>query len=502
MATYKTPGVYIEERSVFGNSVVPVPTAVPAFVGYTERNEYQGRSIAGRPIKVTSLVEYISLFGGGFRTKYTVGDAAADTEPDVVLGTPGSPKSLTPDNRFYTYDSVRFFYANGGGDCYIVSIGTYADGQPPQKAHFETGIDALEKEEEITMILIPDALSLEDKVDYFGLINAKCLEQCLKLKSRVTVIDFYDGVTSPESPNTVLEDFRGDVGTNPSTYSYGVAYYPWLDTSVTTGPEVDARAMADKVSDVIKDNADLTAALETAVKAFDDATDDAGREDALPALTSAQNDLVNASADYKLLMDAIREKLNFLPPGPGMAGIMAKVDDQRGVWKAPANLGLNNVIKPRHKITNNLQDGMNMPLNGKAINAIRSFQGRGAAWVWGARTMDGNSNDWRYLNVRRLFLFLEQSVKAAAFPFVFEPNDANTWTTIRSMIENFLNSIWKQGGLVGPSPEAAYQVLVGLGVTMTAQDILEGYLRVTVKAAPSRPAEFIVITFEQKMQEA
>ena len=122
--------------------------------------------------------------------------------------------------------------------------------------------------------------------------------------------------------------------------------------------------------------------------------------------------------------------------------------------------------------------------------------------VWGARTLDGNSQDWRYINVRRTLIYIEQSVKYAAKTYVFEPNDSGTWILVKSMITGFLNDLWKAGGLVGNSPADAYEVDVGLGSTMTPTDILDGIMRVSVKVAVSRPAEFIVITFEQKMQES
>ena len=115
---------------------------------------------------------------------------------------------------------------------------------------------------------------------------------------------------------------------------------------------------------------------------------------------------------------------------------------------------------------------------------------------------DGNSQDWRYINVRRTMIFLEQSVKNAARAYVFEPNDANTWINMKCMIENFLRSVWKRGGLAGSTPEEAYEVHVGLGDTMTNDDILEGTMRITVLVAVTRPAEFIEITFQQQAQKS
>jgi phage tail sheath protein FI len=138
---------------------------------------------------------------------------------------------------------------------------------------------------------------------------------------------------------------------------------------------------------------------------------------------------------------------------------------------------------------------------GKSVNAIRSFSGKGIL-VWGARTLDGNSNEWRYISVRRFFIMVEESVKKATAPFVFEPNDANTWIRIRAMIENYLTLLWRQGALAGAKPEHAFFVKVGLGQTMSAIDILEGRLIVEIGMAAVRPAEFIILRFSHKMQES
>jgi len=208
--------------------------------------------------------------------------------------------------------------------------------------------------------------------------------------------------------------------------------------------------------------------------------------------------LASASNVYKAVMTEIRRQINIMPPSSAMAGIYTMVDNTRGVWKAPANVSLNGVISPTVSISHEQQEDLNVSAQGKSINAIRSFIGEGVL-VWGARTLDGNSLDWRYINVRRTMIMLEESCRLAAKAMVFEPNTANTWVTIRSMIANFLTSVWKRGGLMGAVPEDAFSVHVGLGETMTPNDVLEGILRVTVLVAMVRPAEFIEITFQQQM---
>jgi phage tail sheath protein FI len=218
-----------------------------------------------------------------------------------------------------------------------------------------------------------------------------------------------------------------------------------------------------------------------------------------PTVTQIHQALMVVSPTYVKIMGNIQKQLNTLPPAAGMAGVYTRIDNSIGVFKAPANTTMNSVVTPTVDLTNDEQDDLNAPLDGKAINAIRTFPGRGVL-IWGARTLDGNSDDWRYINVRRTIIMLEQSIKYATLAYVFEPNNAGTWVTVKNMISNFLTNQWKSGALVGAKPEEAYTVDVGLGSTMTGEDILQGFMYVTVRVALVRPAEFIVITFQQKMQ--
>jgi phage tail sheath protein FI len=149
-----------------------------------------------------------------------------------------------------------------------------------------------------------------------------------------------------------------------------------------------------------------------------------------------------------------------LPPSGAIAGVYARVDNARGVWKAPANVSVNNVLGLAVNITNDLNDGLN-------IDATTG-----------------------------------KSVKKATAHFVFEPNDVNTWVKVRSMIENFLTLQWRAGALAGATAKEAFYVKVGLNQTRSAQDILNGYLIVEIGMAAVRPAEFIVLRFSHKMQES
>ena len=226
---------------------------------------------------------------------------------------------------------------------------------------------------------------------------------------------------------------------------------------------------------------------------------------ALPGLAYnerlAQDALFAGHGFFKSVKDSIVSQFRLIPPSGAIAGVYAAVDNSRGVWKAPANISLNGVVGPVVKLDNKDQEGLNVSDTGKSINAIRSFTGKGTL-VWGARTLAGNDNEWRYVPVRRFFIMVEESVKKASQPFVFEPNDANTWIKVQVMIENFLTLQWRAGALQGAKPEQAFYVAIGLGKTMSGIDILEGRMIVEIGMAVVRPAEFIILRFSHKMMEA
>jgi hypothetical protein len=218
--------------------------------------------------------------------------------------------------------------------------------------------------------------------------------------------------------------------------------------------------------------------------------------------TTKHKALLESFPLYKTIITGIQNASATVPPCGAVAGIYAYVDRTRGVWKAPANVSISGIIGPKDTFTASELNALNMdPDSGKSINAIRSFTGKGTL-VYGARTLAGNDNEWRYVSVRRFFNFVEESVKKATEQFVFEPNDANTWVRVQAMIENFLTVLWRQGALQGVKPEHAFYVAVGLGKTMTPLDILEGRMIIEIGMAVVRPAEFIILKFSHKMAES
>jgi len=173
----------------------------------------------------------------------------------------------------------------------------------------------------------------------------------------------------------------------------------------------------------------------------------------------------------------------------------------KNVWKAPANESVLGILGPTTRYTQGQLENLNVSTTGKSINAIRAFTGKGTL-IYGARTLAGNSGEDRYVNVRRLLIFLEESIKKACETFVFEPNDANTWLRVRGMIENFLDLQWRAGALQGARREDAFRVAIGLGQTMTADDVTNGRMLVDISIAPVRPAEFIILRFSQQQAQS
>ncbi|HZL09940.1 MAG TPA: phage tail sheath C-terminal domain-containing protein [Prolixibacteraceae bacterium] len=685
--TYKTPGVYVEEISKLPPSVAQVETAIPAFVGYTQKAEKNGENLLNKPTRLGSMLEYVQYYGSD-NTPLSIA---------VVINTANNNavETVTVGNtqRYLMYDCLRTFFDNGGGDCYIVSVGLFGsapvsgDENSSSLPGLRVGVKALEKYDEPTIILFPDAVNMltngSDDPNLYSL-QQMVLEQCAKLQDRVGLFDLKENISG--DLNTAISNYRNNIGIN--NLKYAAAYTPWIQTTyprdinfetfnslVTAlgGGSVDLSTLSSdsslneivvntntangEVSGVnavltsIRKADPLTGNLNVAVleakslkdkfnelkKAIDTAANDTvaksamvillnfcrkallefnnlkttltteslkkdldsyaksntmwrgaaqklialDRNDDVRALSGLANTAVAINSAYpsidtvwldfatpsliianpkdfgdssvaanlpaigrliaidlqnifNMLSDfadsllaaaqaykkanqdtlyekhpvignivkSIKKELSKVPPSGAVAGVYARVDNARGVWKAPANESLNSVSGPTVQITAEQQANINVDaVAGKSINAIRVFTGKGTL-VWGARTLAGNDNEWRYISVRRFFNMVEESSKKATEPFVFEPNDANTWVKIQGMLENFLTTLWRQGALHGAKPEHAFYVAVGLGKTMTALDILEGRLIVEIGMAVVRPAEFIILRFSHKLAES
>jgi phage tail sheath protein FI len=476
--TYKTPGVYVEEIPLFPPSVAEVETAIPAFIGYTAIAEKDGQQIT-EPLAIRSLKEYEQYFGKSAKEPDgTFEISINETQDENKKRTGIAGVVTTKADKFPQYNlyySMQLFFANGGGKCYIVSAGTFpGDGSgAPDSKNLTDAIDKLQAYDEPTMIVVPEGIYLDD--DKYKTMIETSIKQCAKMKDRFAIVDVKQ--QKDKKPETDAAAFRGKSPSDFAEIRYAAAYYPYLVTTIDRGVDIKSLKVKDhKVNG-------------------QDATDNSLAGKTMDEVKKSANDVYNV-----LKAEISKATTVVLPPSPAMAGIYARVDSSRGVWKAPANVSVASVSAPDVIVTHDQQAELNVdPTAGKSINVIRSFSGRGTI-VWGGRTLDGNSAEWRYINVRRFFNMVEESVQKSTVWAVFEPNTKNTWVMVKSMIENYLITKWQEGSLAGAKPEDAFYVKVGLGITMTADDILNGIMNVEIGMAVARPAEFIVLKFSHKMQ--
>ena len=460
--TYKTPGVYVEEISKLPPSVAQVETAIPAFIGFTETR------LDASPRKIKSMVEYEYYFGGPYAeiTGITIDASGAPTFT-----------GLSDDPQFKMYYSLLLYFANGGGPCYVVSSNTYDAAAPATYfTEFDEALTLIQREDEPTLLIFTDINGITDPVER-GTLYQNAISQCALLQDRFTVCDVYN-YNDPLTDDAT--EFRSNIGT--SNLKYAAAYYPNLETIFT--PAYDPVAANITYPSYV--GFMVLRHPESAIVAD-------------PTLEAESLFHVDNTAYYNVI-NAISEVRLILPPSGAVAGVYATVDRGRGVWKAPANVSLRGVSTPTESIDDLDQELYNVDQNGKSINVIRTFTGQGVL-IWGARTLAGNDNEWRYVSVRRFFNMVEESIKKATQQFVFESNDANTWVKVQSMISNFLTLQWRAGALMGDKANEAYFVNVGLGDTMTSEDILEGRMIVEIGMAVVRPAEFIILNFSHLMQE-
>jgi uncharacterized protein len=464
---YKTPGVYIEEIPKLPPSIASVETAIPAFIGYTEKAQYkEPDDLINRPWRISSLLQYEQFFGKANPEGESI-EIIFDGTSGARIDVQGKVDEATR-SKFLMYYSLQLFFDNGGGPCWIVSVGNYtATGGVIVDTQLRAGLDEVAKINEVTLLLFPDSMNITDAATYYNLHDA-AIDQCVELQDRFTVLDVYRAVGNETNYLEDINVLRNTLAGTTLELKYAAVYFPRIYTTLNFTANEDAVRITSRSAGALP-----------------------------PTLTELKT--VN-NAFYFMARNALDSTQMLMPASSAMVGVYALVDSTRGVWKAPANVNIDDAIRPELLITNKEQEILNVDvLAGKSINVIRTFEGRGPAIVWGARTLAGNDNEWRYISVRRYFNMVEESTKNATEQFVFEPNDRNTWIRVKSMIENYLNQQWKVGALMGTTPREAYFVKVGLNETMTEQDIFEGRMIVQIGLAVVRPAEFIILEFMHKM---
>ncbi len=515
MPSYLTPGVYVEEVPSGSASLSAGATAIAAFVGFTEKAPKDDPSDPDgvKPRLVTSWTQYESLYGG-----FTEG-------------------AMLPH-------SVYGWFLNGGSTCYIVRVPHNAASEDPGQLALPAADRALGTALEFESVGPADGLSVavdlnDPEGDEDPTFDVNVLEDGVIVESFAgltitpgdTNVESVVNETSTRVKVATKVSIDGDLDVTlamPKAGQYAITPAPRnpLDVSArdfagseTNREGINGLAIADDATMVIVPD------LVTAATKEDGSVD-------LGMWKSVQTALINhceQQANRIAVLDAppgmgiqqIKEWRSdvamydsafaamyypwirvdnpagtngnseiLVPPSGHVAGLMARVDDTRGVWKAPANEIVRGVLSLERDISK-AEQGM---LNPIGINCIRPFGTRGVR-VWGARTLSSDT-DWRYLNVRRLFNMVEDAIMTGTQWVVFEPNDQKLWEGVKRTVSSFLRGLWQEGALFGTTPEQAFFVKCD-AENNPPESIDEGKLIIEVGIAPVKPAEFVIFRISQ-----
>jgi phage tail sheath protein FI len=510
MPTYLSPGVYMEEVSAGPKPIEAVGTSTAAFVGFTERGP------VNQPTLVTSWPQYTRVFG------------------DFVPGA-------------YLPLSVFSYFMNGGGNAYVVRVGADGDagadgatnGAPKQLTSYaEATLMAGEGKPALgvrTIVPADEARNLAIEIVDAGDGGEDTFQ--LRVVQDDKVAETFDNVGLKRGPNNVATALKESKLITVTELKSASGLQPVRGRTVLTVPEASPPDLPDLSPDTyIGDVSDRTgfAGLEAledvtmlvvpdAMSAYQrGAIDDDGLKaiqlamiahcelmsdrvailDPPPRLNAQRlrewrMDQAGYDSKYAALywpwvkvLDPASGKPTMMPPSGAMAGIWARTDSTRGVHKAPANEIVRGAISLELDITKGEHD----TLNPVGVNCIRAFPGQGIR-VWGARTLSSDP-EWRYLNVRRLFNFVEKSILLGTNWVVFEPNDQALWDRVRRTVDMFLRRVWQTGALFGSTPAEAYFVLCN-EQNNPPENRDAGILTVEIGIAPVKPAEFVVFRLSQ-----
>jgi phage tail sheath protein FI len=522
-ASYGAPGVYIEEQPSGSMPIEGVGTAIAAFVGFTEKydvDEGDPTDPTGvKPQLVTSWPQYERVYGG------------------FVRG------AMLPH-------AVRGYFENGGSACYIVRIpgANGADGRAtvtlPAVNRSEVSslsVSALEAGGRVEVEVVPpppSAEGAEPEGDYtlrvyedgalreeigglqFTGKTPRTLERTVNERSKVIQIELApapgvslaDRVPAPgrytleqAAPKAVAvspADLEGSVADRTGYQGLAIAdnvTMVSIPDLVTVATGADGALEEETFLAVQKQLVDFCESSRTRMAILDpppglNATrvlewrGRLGRDSAFGAFyypnVVVTNPLARPGATNGELFLTV-------PPSGHVAGVWARTDATRGVWKAPANEAVRGIVRLENDVTSGEQD----LLNPDGVNCIRSFGTYGTK-IWGARTLAKTDPSWRYVNVRRLFNFVEESIRRGTQWAVFEPNDRDLWERVKRNISSFLRGLWMQGALVGATAEQAFFVLCDES-NNPASSVDEGKLIVEVGIAPVKPAEFVIFRVSQ-----
>jgi phage tail sheath protein FI len=519
MPTYLTPGVYVEEIERGPRPIEGVPTNIAAFIGETERGSLL-------PRRVTSYNEYIRWYGNVFASGKYMPYAAAgfflNQGTDLYVSRVVGP-AATPATKTFGDFTAQAIGPGGWGLRVWVKIQPSttkdAKGVPVgfrlQVAYWTTlpASGAFDPFDNTNRLLTPRPQTVEDyddlqvdpnSADYFD----KRLRDTTTNESVSALISFTvpPGKTPGLPPSTPPAGVLLDQGGTEDTAGLGVADYDGTPSPQRPNPQGLYQLTLDRYRDVSlvyvpyppANYVDIENRLIEHCEAlrFRVAVIDCGREDDPGSLEprgvfeATDGGYASFYAPWIVVNDPLTGVRTEVPPGGSVLGIYARSDDERGVFKAPANEVVEGALDVKFHINDATQAGMNPA----GANAIRQFPDRGIR-VWGARTLSSNTL-WKYVSVRRLFVFLEHSIYDGTQWVVFEPNDPRLWARVKDTIRLFLRSQWRQGALFGQTEDQAFFITCDR-TTMSQDDILNGRLICEIGIAPVRPAEFVIFRIFQ-----
>ncbi|ALG11452.1 phage tail sheath family protein [Kibdelosporangium phytohabitans] len=519
-ATYGAPGVYIEERPSGSMPLQGVGTAVAAFVGFTATYNADAGDPTDpdgvKPQLVTSWPQYERIYGGF------------------------APGILLPH-------SVKGFFENGGGIAYIVRIPS-ANGQgKAQRALPASGrqeietlnveaidpaatydvviepappADGEQSSQEFTLKVVDNGQVREE----FGGVHLgrgpKSAEKTINERSKLIRVEVKSAQGLSVAERAPAPGRYAIQATAPVTNSVSPTEFEGSEVSRTgyeglaIAEDVTMVAIPDLITVATREDGtfDTEGYLAAQAKLVDwcershtkmailDSPPGLNAQQALEWRSALGKDSAFGAAYYPHLVvqnplarpgATESEKFLTVPPSGHVAGVWARTDAARGVWKAPANEVVRGIARLAGDVTTGEQD----LLNPQQVNCIRSFGANGIR-IWGARTLAATDQSWRYINVRRLFNFIEETIRQGTQWVVFEPNDADLWARVKRTINAFLRNLWMQGALVGNTPDQAFYVLCDES-NNPASSVDEGKLIVDVGLAPVKPAEFVIFRLSQ-----
>jgi phage tail sheath protein FI len=536
-ASYGAPGVYIEEQPSGSMPIEGVGTAVAAFVGFTERYDAeQGDPTDPEGVKpqlVTSWPQYERLYGGfvrgamlphAVRGFFENGGSAAYIcripGATGATGNGGAPTAVLPAAENPQTPSVQLTARDPGANLEVEVV------PPPAQAPAEgDGADGNGGSGngggEYTLRVFEGGQLREELggIQFTGR-STRTVERAVNERSKFLRIDM-----QPVQGTSLAERV-------PAAGRYTLQAPPVSTVEVTPADLVGSESDRTGYQGLaIADNVTMVAIPDLVTVATND--DGSVDEEMFLGAQKQLIDFCEASHNKMAILDVPpglnatraldwRSRLardsafaalyypNVVVPNPlarpgatngelyltvptagHVAGVWARTDGARGVWKAPANEAVRGIVRLENDVTNGEQD----LLNPEGVNCIRSFGSYGTK-IWGARTLAKTDPSWRYINVRRLFNFIEESIQRGTQWAVFEPNDFDLWQRVKRNITSFLRGLWMQGALVGATPEQAFYVLCD-ATNNPASSVDEGKLIVEVGIAPVKPAEFVIFRISQ-----